>query len=377
MTNCFDKCNNVCMDDCNNNCRIDPCVNSCKDTCQSKCFGCTGSCDTHCDNACRATNMDNMTNMFKTRRYGIVYTQDYTDLIALLVLELSRREINPTGQYAAYLKDEYPNRSEVISYIIGNMTHLGYTGNATVGVVTADQMNQIQLKLAQSALEIVRTTKGPQIHIPIKIPPKPPTPSEITFAGSRWTTIHELKGSDNIDYLIIRKNDPINLRYHSGSFGHWPSSELRSYLENTYYNSLPDAERKRIIPVKNTTSYANASYLQGKCAEGVETTTDRIWLESYTNIMGTSWVGANHGAATCNETTTITNIMISGRFNYYTKNNGNIGTGTFRRLRSTGGIAWNMACPASGKSINVGHHGDFFGTTAYGACYPCICIKKP
>lgn len=99
-----------------------------------------------------------------------MYTEDYRELIAIIVLDLARRNIGAIGEYERFLKDEFPNRSEVISYLITNLTNLGYIGNQTIGIVQAEQMKALQKRTRESALEIVRTSQGPLIHHPYFTP---------------------------------------------------------------------------------------------------------------------------------------------------------------------------------------------------------------
>lgn len=140
MSECYTGCTSYCIDSCNN---------SCSGKCKDACTACTGSCKNTCDNACSTTEVSKLIRDLKTRKYGIVFTSDYRDLITVLLKDLKRRNI--TVNTSPTLSDDAPNTTEVIDYIVQKAKKLGYSSAETYGIIKSDQMERLQTYIAESA----------------------------------------------------------------------------------------------------------------------------------------------------------------------------------------------------------------------------------
>ena len=182
------------------------------------------------------------------------------------------------------------------------------------------------------------------------------------MGGQNWRCIH--KGSG---FAILKCMDSMSRAYKSsGSCGRWSTSDLRTYLNGEFYNKFSAAEKQRIIPVSNGQVYANDNYTHA----GVETTNDNVWIECYQNLTGVSY----SSGGTFNEYTTVLGTKISSKFLLYVRAQSNQTIGAAYWLRSGGGYTYNLICPASGTSMNLGANGSFSGCNSNLRFCPCIAV---
>lgn len=96
----------------------------------------------------------------------------------------------------------------------------------------------------------------------------------IRFAGRDWLVTEATKST-----LVIRSVNTIaRLCWHECAYEvvNWSDCSLRKYLNRNFYQSIPEENRARIIPVINTTNTRKM--------DNFETTEDHVWLETIENI---------------------------------------------------------------------------------------------
>ena len=124
-------------------------MTSCTGTCKNTCTACTGTCTGACDNACTSTEVSSIIDNIKS--YGVVYSDDYLDLIKMLKKDMSRRGYTFTSDPTAAINPDSINSATAIRAIVDNAKKIGYTTSESYDVIIASQMTRLQTFIRNSA----------------------------------------------------------------------------------------------------------------------------------------------------------------------------------------------------------------------------------
>lgn len=93
-----------------------------------------------------------MNNVINTSRtYGIIFTEDYLQLLNLLKMDMSRRGQTFTNDPGTNLADNKVNKADTIKAIVDNAKKIGYTTSESYDVIIASQMTRLQTFIRNSA----------------------------------------------------------------------------------------------------------------------------------------------------------------------------------------------------------------------------------
>ena len=99
----------------------------------------------------------------------------------------------------------------------------------------------------------------------------------IQFANMKWRAD---VSNDDEDVLILRAVDSIGkYPWDSGEGNDWGRCDLRRYLNNEFYYSLPKEDRERMIPMRTNTNIRDARSINRN-----ECNFDMVWVDDIYNI---------------------------------------------------------------------------------------------
>ena len=154
------------------------------------------------------------------------------------------------------------------------------------GRLSIDIFLVITFTVILSAIAFVSTSFD-TVQATISVPPAGTTVTQeadaragdiIYFGGQRWLVLE----ARHDRMLIIVENVLEHRQYHHerGTHVTWASSDIRSYLNNTFFHTFSEADRRRILPTRVSTN-ANRWFH----ARGGRNTIDRVFLLSIEEVV--------------------------------------------------------------------------------------------